>query len=137
MAKEVLTGSHLTVGSVDVSSMVKKITVTQTSEAKETQAFGNAAKARVGGLVDYELSVDWYGDYAASAVYATLQPLFNTATTCVVKKSSGAVAATNPSFSGSFLVNDFPFIDAEHGEVHEFSTTWPYAGGSVVTPATS
>ena len=137
MAKEVITGASISVGAVDLSSMVKKVTVTQTTDVKETTAFGNAARARVPGVVDYELSIDWYGDYAASSVYATLQPLFNTAATCIIKKSSGSVSATNPSFTGSFIVSEFPFIDAEHGEVHEFSTTWPYAGGSVVTPATS
>jgi hypothetical protein len=137
MAKEVLTGAFISVGGVDLSSLVKSVTVTQTAEEKETTAFGQAAMARVAGLRDYEISIDWYGDYAAASVYATMQPLIGTATTCIVKKDSGTTAATNPSFSGSFLVTEFPFIEAEHGEVHEFSTTWPYAGGSVVTPATT
>lgn len=136
MAIEVITGASITVGAVDLSSMVKSVTITQTSDAKQTTAFGNAAMARVGGLFDYELSIDWYGDYAASSVYATLQPLIGTATTCVVKKSSATTSATNPQFSGSFLVTEFPFIDAEVGEVHEFSTSWPYAGGTKITPTT-
>ena len=137
MAKEVITGASITVGAVDLSSWVKKVTVMQTSEVQETTAFGNAARARVGGVVDYTLEIDWYMDYAASASYATLQPLFNTVASCVVKKDSGSVGATNPSFTGSFVVSELPFIDATHGEVHEFSTSWPYAGGSVVSPATS
>jgi len=137
MPKEVLTGSFISVGAVDLSSLIKKVTIMQTSDPKETTAFGQAAVARVGGVVDYEISIDWYGDYAASQVYATLQPLLNTATTCIVRKSSAVVGVTNPQFSGSFLVTEFPFIDAEHGEVHEFSTTWPYAGGTVITPTTS
>lgn len=137
MAKEVITGASISVGGVDLSTLVKSVTVTQTGEAKETTAFGNAARARVGGLLDYELSIDWYGDYAASQVYATIQPLLNATTECIVKKDSGTTAATNPSFTGTFLVTEFPFIDAEHGEVHEFSTTWPYAGGTEVTPATT
>jgi hypothetical protein len=135
MAKEVLTGAFISVGGVNLSSMVKSVTVTQTAEEKDITAFGNAAMARVGGLRDYEISIDWYGDYAASSVYATLQPLIGSAATCIVKKDSGTTSGTNPSFSGSFVITEFPFIEAEHGEVHEFSTTWPYAGGTVVTPA--
>jgi hypothetical protein len=134
MAKEVITGAFISVGGVDLSSMIKSVTVTQTAEEKDVTGFSQPAMARVAGLRDYEISIDWYGDYAASSVYATVQPLIGTAATCIVKKNSGTTAATNPSFSGSFLVTEFPFIEAEHGEVHEFSTTWPYAGGSVVTP---
>ena len=136
MAKEVLTGSFISVGGVNLSSMIKSVTVTQTAEEKETTAFGQLAMARVSGLRDYEISIDWYGDYDASSVYATMQPLIGTAVTCIVRKASAVAGATNPQFSGSFVVTEFPFIEAEHGEVHEFSTTWPFAGGAVVTPTT-
>ena len=137
MAKEVITGASVVIATVDLSSFVKSVTITQTNEEKETTAFGNAARARVAGLRDDEIRIDWYLDYATSpSPYAVLQTLIGTAVTCVVKKSSGATAATNPSFTGSFLVTEFPFIEAEHGEVHEFSTTWPYAGGTIITPAT-
>ena len=137
MAKEVITGAFISVGGVDLSSMIKSVTVTQTVEEKTTTGFGQVAMARIGGLRDYEISIDWYGDYAASSVYATLQPLIGTVAACIVKKSSKTTAATNPSFTGSFLITEFPFIEAEHGEVHEFSTTWPYALGTAVTPATA
>lgn len=137
MAQEVITGASITVGGVDLSSMIKSVTVTQTGEAKEIQAFGDTAMNRVGGLLDYEISIDWYGDYAGAGVHATIQPLINATTSCVVRKDSGTVSATNPQATGTFLVTEFPFIDAEHGEVHEFSTTWPYAGGSAITVVTS
>ena len=137
MAKEVLTGSFISVGGVNLSSLIKSVTVTQTAEDKDVTAFGQAAMARVAGLRDYEISIDWYGDYDAASVYATMQPLIGTAATCIVRKVSTVAAPTNPQFSGSFVITEFPFIEAEHGEVHEFSTTWPYAGGAVVTPTTS
>ena len=137
MAKEVITGASVTIATVDLSAFVKSVTITQTAEEKETTAFGQLARARVSGLRDYEISIDWYMDYAVTpSPYAVLQTAIGTAVTCVVKKSSAATGATNPSFTGSFLVTEFPFIEAEHGEVHEFSTTWPYAGGTVITPAT-
>ena len=137
MAKEVITGASVNIASANLSPFVKSVTITQTAEEKETTAFGQAARARVAGLFDYEISIDWYMDYAAAPTpYATLQPLIGTAVTCVVKKDAGATSGTNPEFSGSFLITEFPFIEAEHGEVHEFSTTWPYAGGTKITPGT-
>jgi hypothetical protein len=138
MAKEVITGASITIATVDLSAFIKSVTITQTAEEKETTAFGQLAMARLGGLRDYELSIDWYMSYAASpSPYAVIQTLIGTAATCIVKKNSGTTSGTNPSFTGSFLVTEFPFIEAEHGEVHEFSTTWPYAGGTVITPATT
>ena len=135
MAKEVITGASITIATVDLSAFIKSVTITQTAEEKDTTAFGQAAMARVAGLRDYEISIDWYMSYATTpSPYAVIQTLVGTAATCVVKKSTAATSATNPSFSGSFLVTEFPFIEAEHGEVHEFSTTWPYAGGTVITP---
>jgi hypothetical protein len=137
MAKEVITGASITIAAVDLSAFVKSVTITQTAEEKDITAFGQAAMARAAGLRDYELSIDWYMSYAVSpSPYAVIQTLIGTAATCIVKKSTAATSATNPSFSGSFLVTEFPFIEAEHGEVHEFSTTWPYAGGTIITPTT-
>jgi hypothetical protein len=138
MAKEVITGASIVIATVDLSPFIKSVTITQTAEEKDATAFGQAAMARLGGLRDYEISIDWYMSYAASpSPYAVIQALIGTAATCVVKKNTGATSTTNPSFTGSFLVTEFPFIEAEHGEVHEFSTTWPYAGGTVITPATT
>ena len=138
MPKEVITGASVSIATIALAPWVKKVTITQTADPKETTAFGQAAVARVGGLVDYEISIDWFGDYATTpSPYSALQGLINTIVVCAVKKSTAATSATNPLFTGSFLVTEFPFIDAEHGEVHEFSTTWPYAGGTVITPATS
>lgn len=128
MAAETITDASVTIGGVDLSSLIKAVTVNKTFDPKETTGFGATVKTREAGLGDVEISIDWFGDYAASSVYATMEPLIGTVTTYAVKKSSGATAATNPQWSGNVLVTEFPLIAAEHGEVHEFSTTWPGDG---------
>ena len=52
MAKETITGAAITVATVDLSTMIKKVTLTATFDDKETTAFGSAAKTRAAGLKD-------------------------------------------------------------------------------------
>ena len=135
MAKEVLLDASISVGGVDLSSFVKSVTLTPSYDAKECTAFGDTAVTRLAGLKDWELSIDWYGDYAASGVYATISPLIGTSAECIILKDAGATSATNPTWTGDFIITEFPFIDAEIGELHEFSTTWP--GDRDITITTS
>ncbi len=135
MAAEVIKDAVVTVGGVDLSSVVKAVRLPVSFDVKEKTGMGDAAKRRAAGAKDWELGIDWYGDYAASGLYATVQPLVGTSAAVTVKKDSGATAPTNPLWSGNVLVSEFPFIDAEYGEYHEFSTTWPCDGD--ITTATS
>ena len=81
------------------------------------------------------MSISWHQDFASSEVYATLNPLLGTTTTVLVKPTSGAVSATNPSKSVSCLVTELPFVSGGVGELATFDTSWPFTGA--VTTATS
>jgi len=96
---------------------------------------GDANVTRIGGLKDGSVSISWHQDYASSEVYATLNPLIGTATTVVVKPTSAAVAATNPSKSVSCLITELPFVTGSVGDLSTFDTSWPFTGA--VTTATS
>lgn len=128
MAAETIKDATVSIGGVDLSSLVKKVTIVSSAEAKETTGFGADAKTRAVGLKDVQIDIDWFGDYAASGVYATIEPLIGTSAAYSVKKDSGTTAATNPVWSGNCIITEFPLIDATHGEVHEFSTSWPGNG---------
>lgn len=128
MAAETIKDAVVSIGGVDLSSLVKSVTLKPVVEAKETTGFGADAKTRAAGLKDITLDIDWYGDYAASSVYATIEPLIGTSAAYSIAKDSGTTAATNPTWTGNCIITEFPLIDAKHGEVHEFSTSWPGNG---------
>jgi hypothetical protein len=70
-------------------------------------------------------------DYAASNVEATVYPLVGTTTTLVIKPTSSAVGATNPSYtiSNAFLAAHTPVA----GAVGELATTsLTFTGGTIV-----
>ena len=106
MAKFVLTDASVTLNSVDLSDHVSSVTLDITADEIVTTAMGDTFQSRTGGLKDGTLSIEFQQDFAASEVDATLFPLLGTTTSFVVKPTSGAVSATNPSYSGNVLVNN-------------------------------
>ena len=125
----------VTVNSVDLTDHITSVDFSESAAELETTAMGEGNVTRIGGLKDGSVSISWHQDYASSEVYATLNPLIGTTTTVVVKPTSAAVAATNPSKSVSCLVTEVPFVTGSVGERSTFDTSWPFTGA--VTTATS
>ena len=130
-----LSNPTLTVNSVDLSDQTTAATLTVKYDALESTAFGSTSRVYTAGLGDHELTVELYMSYAASETYATLAALVGTATTVIMKPTSAAVGATNPSFTltGTYL-ESLPVIDATLGELSSISLTFR---GGVFTTATS
>jgi len=125
----------VTVNSVDLTDHITSIDFVENANEIETTSMGSANVTRIGGLKDGSVRISWHQDYASSEVYATLNPLLGTTTTVVVKPTSAAVAATNPSKSVSALVSELPFISGDVGSLSVFDTNWNFSGA--VTTATS
>lgn len=123
------------INSVNLSDHVASVSWTETAAELETTAMGDSNVTRIGGQKDGSMTVEFHQDFAASSVYATLQPLLGTVTTVTVKPTSGAVATDNPSHSVSVLVTELPFVDSGVSDLATVSVTWPFSGA--VTVATS
>ena len=89
---------------------------------------GSTHVERTGGLKSGQLSIEFLQDFAASEVDATLFPLLGTTTSFVVKPTSGAVSATNPSYSGNVLVNQHIPVANAVGELATMSVAFPTSG---------
>ena len=124
-----LSNPSLTVNAVDLSDQCTSATLTVKYDALESTAFGGTSRVYTAGLGDHELTVELFMSYAATETYATLAALVGTATTVVMKPTSSAVGATNPSFTltGTYL-ESLPVIDAALGELSSISLT--FRGGT-------
>lgn len=131
MAKFVATDYNVTINGANFSSSLAAVTLDITSEEQETTAFGSSYRSRVGGLRDASLTLDFHQDFAAASVDATLFPLLGTNATVVIKPTSGTVNATNPEYSGVFLVTQYQPYASSVGDLATLSVTWPLASGSV------
>lgn len=132
MAKFVAKDYDITIGGESFSTSLASVSLSLTAEEQETTAFGNDFRSRISGLKDAEISLDFHQDFGAAAVDATLFPLLGTEVEVVVKPTSDAIGATNPGFTGTFLVVEYSPFDSSVGDLATFSVSWPLASGSLV-----
>lgn len=135
MATFVLTDASVVINAVDLSDHVRQVTLNVEADGQEDTAMGDSWRSRLGGLKDSSVEIEFNQDFAASEVDATLWPLFGTTTTVTIKPTSSAVSATNPSFSGSMLLTEYPPLDGSVGDVATTSVT--FEGAGTITRATA
>ncbi len=125
-----LSNPSVTINSVDLSDQCTSATVTYTAEALEATAFGDTARKYTAGLQNNEVSVTLYQSYAATETEATIYSLVGTTTTLIIKPATGAVSATNPSYTltGAYLESHTP-IAASLGELSTVTLT--FRGGTL------
>lgn len=130
MAKLVFTDGSVTINAVDLSDHIASITLNQAYDERESTSIADTAQAfTAGGLERGSVSIEFQQDFAASEVEATINGLVNTLTTVVIKPTTAAVSATNPSYTFSALVTEWSPIDAAAGDLVTVSVTWPISGG--------
>jgi len=135
MAKFVATDYSIDINGTDFSTSLASVDLSIESDDVETTAFGGEWRTRVGGLKSASLTLDWHQDFGSSSVDATLYPLLNTIATVVIKPTSGAASATNPSYTATCLVNAYQPFASSVGDLATLSVTWPVSG--TVTRATA
>lgn len=128
MAKYVATDHKITINGTDFSSSLQSVDLTVSADEVETTAFGGGWRTRTAGLKSGSITLNFFQDFGASSVDATLSGLFGSAATVVVTPTSTAVSATNPSWSGVFLVSQYQPYAAAVGDIATLSVTWPSAG---------
>lgn len=135
MAVLVLTDATITVNSVALSYHANSLSLNYEIDAVETTAMGDTGHKFGGGLQNNSLDIEFMQDFAASKTEATIYSLVGTTTTVVIKATSSAVSATNPSYTlaGTFLAAHTPVA----GAVGELAMTSLSFTGGTLTKATS
>ena len=136
MAVYAATNLSCTIGGVDLSDHITRVSFNTSADEIDTTAFGDSQRTLIGGLQSGSVSIDFHNDFASSEVYATLAATgLGSAAAVVVKPSAASTSATNPSKSVSCLITELPFVDDSVGELGTISVTWPMTGA--ITTATS
>ena len=134
-----LSNADVTINSVSLQDQCTSAVVNYVYEQLETTSFGDSARkfggSAVTSLQNNSIEVELYQSYAASETEATIFGLVGIVTTLVVKPTSAAVSATNPSYTltGAYLESHTP-INASLGELSTITLTF---SGGVLTKATS
>lgn len=131
----VVTNAVVSIGGVDLSSHITKVTLSTSVNELETTTFGSTAKRRVAGLKDSTVAIDFNQDFSLAAVEATIAPLLGSTAQIVVKPNGTTASATNPSFTFNALITEWTPLDAQVGELATASVTFPVDG--TITKATA
>jgi predicted secreted protein len=138
MARFVATDYNITINGENFSDSIAAVTMDITSEEQDVTAFGGSGyRSRIGGLKDASVSLDFHQDFGAAAVDATLFPLLGSQATVVVKPTSGTVSATNPSYTGVFLVSQYTPFASTVGDLSTLSVSWNLAGTAGIVRGTA
>jgi hypothetical protein len=135
MAALVLTNAYIAVNSVVLSDHGANVTLNYEIDSVENTAFGSSGHTFTGGLQNLTVDVEFFQDFAASNVEATIYPLVGTQTTVVIKPNGATTSATNPAYtiSSTFLASHQPVA----GAVGEMAMTSLSFTGGTIAKATS
>ena len=141
MAKFVATDIKTTINGVDFSDHIAAVTLDISTDEIETTAFGGSGfRTRISGLKDASITLDFHQDFATTgsgAVDQTIFANFGSLATVVVTPTSGSVSATNPSYTGVFLVSQTTPIASSVGDLATQSLTWSTAGTAGIVRGTA
>lgn len=134
MAKLYAQDYKITINGTDLSSSITSVELMVEADDLETTAFGSNWRTRIAGLRQGSVKLDFFADYGASAVEATLYPLLGTVATVVMLPTSGTASSTNPQYAATVLVTEHVPLTGAIGDIATFSVTWPTTGTVTKTP---
>ena len=132
MTQFVTTDVDVVINGVNLSDHGVSAELTYDADAVENTSFGDDTHVHLGGLKNVSVSLEFGQDYDAAKVDATLFPLVGTSFVVVLKPVSGAVSATNPSFTLTGLLTSYNPIAGAVGDHARAPATIVPASGSLV-----
>ena len=123
MAISVLTDAMVIVNGVTLSDHANQVTIEDTRDPVDVTGFGATNKAITKGLGDAKITVQFFQDFAAGKVHATLQPLVGSSSTVQIeiRPTSGARSATNPAAVMQGLLMNYNMLSGGIGEASTIS----------------
>jgi hypothetical protein len=116
------TAAAPTVPSIDISSYVTAVTLTQTVDEIEITTMSDSSHKVAAGLQSAVLTLDFINDWAASQVMTTLNAAFaQTLAVSMITVKGTIVSATNPSYQFSIFVNNLTPVGS--GGVADYATS--------------
>lgn len=128
MPKFVATDYNITINGTNFSSSLASVELPIEVEEQETTAFGSSWRTRIAGLRTGSITLEFHQDFAAGAIDTVLYPLLGTNATVTVRPAGTVTSATNPAFTGTFLVTQYSPFNSTVGDLATLSVTWPLNG---------
>src|SRR5262249_29804380 len=106
VAAQALINMYVALNSVDYSNRGMSAVLTLEGEALDATVFSATGwKSQIGGLKSFNLALKFRDDFADDDLDEDLFALFNTVVTFAVRPANTTIAAGNPEYQGSVLIN--------------------------------
>ena len=128
MSKFIATDYKVEINGTNFSTSLASVELPIEVEEQDTTAFGAEFRTRIAGLKTGSITLEFHQDFGAAAIDSVLYPLLGTNATVTVSPTSATVSATNPTFSGEFLVTQYSPFSSTIGDLATLSVTWPLNG---------
>ena len=131
MAKHIFYNASVVVNGVDLSDRVESVEMIVGTNDQPAAAMSEVQDYGMPGtLTVSNPQINFYQDYAASEVYATLVAAWQARSTfnLVCKADAGATAPTNPQWTLPVYVAQMPLLQGTRGERHMAPVTCGVAG---------
>ena len=122
------TDFDISIAGTDFSDSIAALTLDISREQLEITAFGDAARRYIGGLQDSSVTLSFHQDFASGSVDSTVWGNLGGTVAIIVKPTSGAVSATNPSYTFNALVVQSTPFSSNVGDLATMDVTWPVDG---------
>lgn len=99
---------YISINAVDLSAHVKSLDPGQDLETHPDRSGPDTFALHLAGLKVMEPEIEFYADYAASQVDATLRSIHGTAVAIIWRPSPAAKGTTNPEYTATCIVNYKP-----------------------------
>jgi hypothetical protein len=127
------TAAAPTTPSIDISSYVTGVTLTQIVDELEVTAMGDTAHKFAAGLQAATLTIDFLNDWASSQTMQTLSAAFGTTLAVSMITVKGTiVSAANPTYQFSILVNNLTPV-GNGGVADEATSSLSFTVNTAVT----
>lgn len=135
MAEQILSNAFVSINGVNLSDHVRSVRLGPVADLQEITAMSDTFKARLAGLKDWVLELEFNQDYAVGSVDATLWAAWGVSVAIEVRADAGVASATNPKWTGNAILESYPPINGSVGAAH--AVTANFQGNGTLTRATA
>jgi hypothetical protein len=125
----------LTVNAVDLSTLVTSVTINRSFDELETTSLGDSGHRYVKGLEASSITIEFLNDADSAKTLQTLNTNWGSNVVVTFKQTAGAVAATNPLYTMTCLVNNITPVNGDVASLSTQSVTWNVSGTIAITTA--
>jgi len=104
-----------------ITANVVSVTVTQDVETQDETAMGDNSRSYLGGLKTWSVELEVLQDFAAGVLDADITTIMGTSGRFYCRATTGAVGATNPSYSGVVICQSYTPVSGTVGDVAKAS----------------